>query len=204
MSEIILQLVPPVRFEPPSNPSHGSFDPDTHIRPIPLTGDLSSVRGAIAGCFKEMFVLKTAPHRSLAQFLCWAVDLSVHPATIYLDTRFNKPLQGARISDEISNKIILYGIARGIGHLHRLNCFHGNLRPDNIYLDSDNHPYIVNMSCPTFHRGDASSLYRRSKFCRGNNSPASCDAYSFGVLCYKILTGQSFPAPGVVNISRWL
>lgn len=101
------------------------------------------------------------------------------------------------IDIELNNtlrQIILIGVSCGIKYLHEMNIIHGNIAAPNILLDQKGHPHINGFSSSFFEGGKngivlGTRLYMAPECLRYKMCKKS-DIYSFGVLMYKIITGE--------------
>ncbi|KAK8870210.1 hypothetical protein M9Y10_008087 [Tritrichomonas musculus] len=102
--------------------------------------------------------------------------------------------------DITSKMITLYGIAKGMEYCHENNVIHRNLMPENILLDSNYEPIIIDFSLEKFAktivRGFDNCLSLKVPFYTAPEKLADLDynekvdVYSFGVILYYLLTGK--------------
>ncbi|VAI94253.1 unnamed protein product [Triticum turgidum subsp. durum] len=97
---------------------------------------------------------------------------------------------------------IVKGICRGLHFLHNLDCpiIHMDLKPENIWLDENFVPKIVNFSLCRIFGEDQTRLYTQTVVgSYGHMSPeyvyrgeisAKTDVYSLGVMMIEIITGE--------------
>lgn len=89
--------------------------------------------------------------------------------------------------------IIIVGIALGVEYLHSQNIIHCNLNPENILIDDNYFPHITDfgifqLSKPKFIKYDP-PIYISPEILEDKKYDSKVDAYSYGLLVYKILTG---------------
>jgi serine/threonine protein kinase len=99
--------------------------------------------------------------------------------------------------------IIIVGIALGLQFLHSRNIMHRDLKPANILLDGDGRPRIADFGCVrstldnTMATASISTpLYRPPEFAMGDEVHTTrADVYSFGLILYEILVGETVYSP---------
>jgi serine/threonine protein kinase/tetratricopeptide (TPR) repeat protein len=106
-------------------------------------------------------------------------------------------LEGIRRTVKIASKI-----AQGLEHVHRAGVIHRDLKPENILVDSDDTPKITdfglardtNASAMT-HAGRGgflgTLLYAAPEQIQGRSLDHRADLYAFGMLLYRLLTGET-------------
>lgn len=119
---------------------------------------------------------------------------SVRPRT--LQVHFKSYLQND------STWPFLLGLAAGLAKIHMARVAHGNLKPGNIFLDANGGPLLADYATglmPGVHRIGYSDalLYAPPEQLREtggylDEAGYRWDVYAFGVLAYRLLTGQ-FP-----------
>ncbi|RYE83832.1 MAG: serine/threonine protein kinase, partial [Myxococcales bacterium] len=116
---------------------------------------------------------------------------------------------------------ILRQMARALDAAHAAGIAHRDLKPENIFLvmdgDGDIFPKLLDFGIAKLLHDDASPesgsvktrtgtpmgtpYYMSPEQCRGHNVDHRTDIYSFGVMTFKVLTGQvPFDAPAVVEL----
>jgi tetratricopeptide (TPR) repeat protein len=106
-------------------------------------------------------------------------------------------LEGIRRTVKIASKI-----AQGLEHVHRTGVIHRDLKPENILVDSHDTPKITdfglardtNASAMT-HAGRGgflgTLLYAAPEQIQGRSLDHRADLYAFGMLLYRLLTGET-------------
>ena len=106
-------------------------------------------------------------------------------------------LDGIRRTVKIASKI-----AQGLEHVHRAGVIHRDLKPENILVDSHDTPKITdfglardtNASAMT-HAGRGgflgTLLYAAPEQIQGRSLDHRADLYAFGMLLYRLLTGET-------------
>lgn len=102
--------------------------------------------------------------------------------------------------DETQKLIISYGIARALLFLHDHKIVHRNVKPLNIYLDSNLYPYLTDFcnakhvdKNSTFNFSNASIEYTAPEFITNfvmNQNSFKLDVYSFGLTILYLFTGS--------------
>ena len=108
-----------------------------------------------------------------------------------------KTLEGIRRTIKIASKI-----AQGLEHVHRTGVIHRDLKPENILVAGDDTPKITdfglardtNASAMT-HAGRGgflgTLLYAAPEQIQGRGLDHRADLYAFGMLLYRLLTGET-------------
>lgn len=101
--------------------------------------------------------------------------------------------------DDTIKLINIFGIASGMKYLHSHDIIHNNLKPENIFLDSSDHPilsdfgiltmFIINNTTLQSNCGlkDAQIFSAPEVLCTGECTKES-DVYSFALIVYLIMT----------------
>ncbi|XP_010518114.1 PREDICTED: receptor protein kinase-like protein At4g34220 [Camelina sativa] len=95
---------------------------------------------------------------------------------------------------------IAKGIARGVAYIHDKKHVHGNIKPNNILLDSEFEPVITDMGldrlmtpADSLTAGPMSSSQHHPPEWSSSQKPnPKWDVYSFGVILLELLTGKVF------------
>ena len=91
---------------------------------------------------------------------------------------------------------LIAGIVAGLEKIHAQGTVHGNLKPDNIYLEDAGHPLLTDFGLPQ-SSGTSLTPYLSPEQTQGGLVDRRTDVYALGVLLYTMLTGEA-PPPGVV------
>jgi serine/threonine protein kinase len=91
---------------------------------------------------------------------------------------------------------LMAGIVAGLEKIHAQGYVHGNLKPDNIYLDQGGIPLLTDFGL-SHDPGAPLTPYLSPEQTQGGIVDRRTDVYALGVLLYEILTGEA-PPPGVV------
>ena len=95
---------------------------------------------------------------------------------------------------------LLVEAARGLQYLHdRYNLIHRDINPNNIVVNSENIPKIIDMDFAFVAVNDSKGILRRSgtlgymapEQVKGRQLTKSMDIYSWGATAYEILTGAN-------------
>lgn len=100
-------------------------------------------------------------------------------------------LEAERISNAPKNwnnttkTIVLFGIAEGMRQLHSKRIMHRNLKPSNIFLDSNYYPFIADAGF--IREYSRNPLYTAPEILAGNEYKSKVDVFAFGMICYHVL-----------------
>lgn len=81
---------------------------------------------------------------------------------------------------------ILSGISEGIQYLHENGIIHKDIKPDNILLDSNYCPLIIDFGISDINK--ETSFYLAPEILKENEYKTSSDIYSLGVLIFEMFT----------------
>lgn len=113
--------------------------------------------------------------------------------------------------DNTKRQIILTGIARGMMLLHSRHVIHRDLKPGNVLLDSDFHPYITDFGLSKYFNSKnansqsfaniGTSFYMAPEKIKSNHFDTKADVYAFGILMYEVIKGgPAFP----INLTDYI
>jgi serine/threonine protein kinase len=91
-------------------------------------------------------------------------------------------------------------IVEGLEKIHAQGLVHGNLEPNNIFLDEGGQPLLTDFGLPKTP-GAPVTPYMSPEQTQGAIVDRRTDVYALGVLLYEMLTGET-PPPGVVVSPR--
>lgn len=98
--------------------------------------------------FREIFHQIYAAHPAVLPIVGWSMsrgDILIFTEMMnrnLSDQKYERETDADIVLDATERSIIVYGVARGMRHLHRLSILHRDLKKDNILLDEYNRPYI--------------------------------------------------------------
>ncbi|MFQ5636841.1 MAG: protein kinase [bacterium] len=92
---------------------------------------------------------------------------------------------------------IIYQICRGLQYSHRLDCFHLNLKPNNIFIGVNDEVKMTDFRIPgqeLWNRNNTQlnyedCAYMAPELIHGRQGDARSDVFSLGILLYQIATG---------------
>ena len=102
---------------------------------------------------------------------------------------------GGKTIDAEQAADIVMAVAEGVGYAHGQGVFHTDIKPQNIFLDQEATPYLVNFGSYTKIRSATgkpdygSPGYAARETLSGEFCPAS-DLYSLGAIFYELITGS--------------
>jgi serine/threonine protein kinase len=134
-------------------------------------------------------------------------------------------LDGSSLENRLRNGVpmdlfdklhLLVQIAEALRYAHAHNAIHGKLSPANVIVLQDGTARIINLGIAgalgdsTGKRNDLGRLidelaYQAPEQFQKDTTDRLCDIFSFGVVCYELLTGQHpFRPPGSRDMGRLL
>ena len=164
---------------------------------------------------QEIGIMLNFQHPTIIKFKGFSISDIPNKVTIFMDLiekgsldGFLKRLRSGLLTESYDNtnrQIILIGIARGMMYLHQHQIIHRDLKPDNILLDNQLHPIIIDFGLSKFF-GENDKLLKAKQY----GTPVylapeilddddihyneMADVYSFGILMYEVVT-DSIPYP---------
>jgi serine/threonine protein kinase len=94
---------------------------------------------------------------------------------------------------------LMTGIVAGLEKIHAQGTVHGNLKPDNIYLDQGGTPLLTDFGLSQ-SSGAPLNPYLSPEQTQGGLVDHRTDIYALGVLLYEMLTGEAPPSGMVVSL----
>ncbi|KAJ0252066.1 Receptor protein kinase-like protein [Hirschfeldia incana] len=157
--------------------------------------NLVRIRGFCWGIDEKLLISDYVPNGSLLSFLT-ATKTSASSST---------PTMQHPLSFEARLKIAT-GIARGLSYINEKKHVHGNIKPNNILLNSDNEPIITDLGLdrlmtPAREPSSISPCYQPPERCTSQKPNPKWDVYSFGVILLELLTGKTFSVDQ--DIDQW-
>lgn len=94
--------------------------------------------------------------------------------------------------------INIYGICITMSFLHKNNIIHKDLKPDNVLLDDNYHPYISDFGMAKFTNGKTNvktanggtPIFMAPEIYMNNPYDSKVDVYAFGMLLYQLISGK--------------
>jgi serine/threonine protein kinase len=142
-------------------------------------------------------------HPAFHQLLGWNISKRGSLCELYLFHDISKPqllkLSMLNAFTPTEKTVLLYGIARGMQHLHSLKIVHRDLKMVSIFVTADKYPHIGNFwyAKGDHYRGMLLSDYPRVQVHHApeviNNQPFTfeSDVYSFAILAYEVMEGRA-------------
>ncbi|XP_010531559.1 PREDICTED: receptor protein kinase-like protein At4g34220 [Tarenaya hassleriana] len=172
---------------------------------------------------REVRTIAKLRHRNLVRVrgFCWGDDekllISDYVPNGSLPCSINKIGKAGSSSSSSQGQLslevrlkIARGIARGLAYVHEKKRAHGNIKPNNIILDTDYEPIITDLGLdrltrqahkPSSHNtgpssspsaGPTADPYKAPESWRSQKPNPKWDVYSFGVVMLELMTGRVF------------
>lgn len=110
------------------------------------------------------------------------------------------PTNSSLLINAQTRRAIALGAARGLAHLHEVcNLLHGNVKPENIVMDRNYHPRLVDFGLGTLmsrdHRISAATMrnshcYMAPEWAKSQPITEKADVYSLGVVILELVSGR--------------
>lgn len=170
---------------------------------VELTAALKLIRAELLDAnsrdrfLRERQILATLDHPNIARLID-AGDYGDSPYYVMELVRGMPIIQYCdRNKSSISDRLDLFAdVLRAVEYAHRRLVIHRDLKPDNIIVDADGKPRIVDFGIATLV-GAANSEdralspnYAAPEQFTGATPTTACDIYSLGVVLYELLCGQ--------------
>lgn len=151
-------------------------------------------------------ILSSFLHPAIVSFYGYFIDKNKYPYFFF------EGVEGGTLSFLIQNRnvltntqkyIISYGIALAIQYLHQNECYHQDLKAENILLDKELRPYITYFGKKQNYKTNQNFIkYDAPEVQRGIYNSPSIDVYSYGVILYELWTENSNPVQSPISISK--
>ena len=101
---------------------------------------------------------------------------------------------------ELEAARMIHKIIEGLNHIHSVHVVHRDLKPDNIIVDDNGDPKIIDFGLSTDTLGGTkrlktyvgSKVYMAPEILENTGHTSTCDMWSIGIILYLLLSG-SFP-----------
>jgi len=92
----------------------------------------------------------------------------------------------------------IYGVARGLAYLHRKGIVHGDIKPDNVFLDPLLNPLIADFgltkdttdSTSPGQKGFGTYMYQAPELMRNGTKTKASDMFAVGMTIAEVLTAK--------------
>ena len=152
----------------------------------------------------EFVMLASVQHPGICRLVGWSgldkkptsypVDSSQYPR-LFLEYKEKGTFRAAMATLDPTQKIIvLIGTCMAMSYLHTNGIMHRELKPDNILLDENCHPSLIDFL--SSKKADvsativiSSSIYTAPEMCMDTTYTGAVDMYAFGMILYESLVG---------------
>lgn len=171
---------------------HPRFNRTVAIKVFRLDGNRTA--GTIAQFHREAEAVASLKHPNIIRIYEFAAHRDVYYLVMEL-------VEGTRLRDMITahptglardEALRLFGqIASGIAFAHERKVVHGNIKPDNVLLDSGNRPVLVDFGLPSLEKSQRRTpAYMSPQQLAQQPATPACDIYALGILLYEMITGD--------------
>ena len=152
----------------------------------------------------EFVMLASVQHPCICKLVGWSglnkkptsypVDASEYPR-LFLEYKEKGTFREAMGTlDPTQKLIVLIGTCMAMSYLHTNGIMHRELKPDNILLDENFHPGLIDFL--SSKKGEVSSteiirhsIYTAPEMCKSETYTGAVDMYAFGMILYESLVG---------------
>lgn len=151
---------------------------------------------------QEVLILRNVSHPSILPFRgfnLYDFERTPHPTilTLFMENgSLHRVIEGDLQLDETKKQICIIGVASAMYHLHHKDIAHLNLQPSNVLLDNNYYPKVCDFglnrkySKNNYKVNIAPELVDKDPADFDPKELKRCDVFSFGILCYEIITGK--------------
>jgi serine/threonine protein kinase len=163
------------------------------------------LRGSVF--MREVKSLVKLNHPCVVRILHWATSADRKHAEIHMEFASSGSL--AEVLEEVNSGdepafwnptgigILVCGLVLGMRYVHSRQILHLDLKPSNIFLNTNGHPLIGDFGssclvCDAPRSEDAETVYYAAPelFQENAERTVKCDVFSFGLILYEMLVGR--------------